>query len=58
MNYLFIKYKVKINCSKDSIAKADLFKKNSEYTRFKRDLSKIDKKHNISSLFSNRLGVK
>ena len=36
----------------------DLFKKNSEYTRFKRDLSKIDKKHNISSLFSNRLGVK
>ena len=33
MNYLFKKYKVKINCSKDSIAKSDLFKNNSQYSR-------------------------
>ncbi len=58
MNYLFKKYKVKINCSKDSIAKSDLFKNNSQYSRFKRDLSKINKEQNINSLFSNRLGIK
>ena len=58
MNYLFKKYKVKINCSKDSIARSDLFKNNPQYSRFIRDLSKINKKQNINSLFSNRLGIK
>jgi hypothetical protein len=58
MNYLFKKYKVKINFSKDSIAKPDLFRKSAQYSSFKRDLSKIDKKQNIKSLFSKRLGNK
>ena len=58
MNYLFKKYKVKINFSKDSIAKPDLLKKSAQYFSFKRDLSKIDKKQNIKSLFSKRLGIK
>ena len=58
MNYLFKKYKVKINCSKDSIARSDLFKNNPQYSRFIRDLSKVNKKQNINSLFSNRLGIK
>jgi hypothetical protein len=58
MNYLFKKYKVKINFSKDSIAKPDLFRKSAQYSSFKRDLSKIDKKQNIKSLFSKRLEIK
>ena len=58
MNYLFKKYKVKINCSKDSIAKSDLFKNNPQYSRFIRDLSKINKKKKLNSLFSKRLGIK
>ena len=58
MNHLFKKYKVNINCSKDSIAKSDLFKNKPGYSLFKRDLFKINKGKNINSLFSNRIGIK
>ena len=58
MNYLFKKYNVKINFSKDSITQLDLVKKNTGYRRFKADLYSINKKSKLNSLFSNRMGIK
>ena len=58
MNYLFKKYNVKINFSKDSITQLDLVKKNTGYKRFKTDLYSINRKSKLNSLFSNRMGIK
>lgn len=57
MNYIFKKYNVDINFSKDSIVDYDFIKKNKNYLKFKKDLKNIIKKNNIESYFSKRLKI-
>ncbi len=53
-NKLFIEEEVRINFSKDSLAKYNFTKNLNGYKKFKRKLKSLNKKRNIKSLFSMR----
>ncbi len=54
LNNLFIKYKIRINFSKDTISSYIYAKNLNGYKEFKKDLYKFNKKRKINSLFSIR----
>ena len=56
-NEIFIKYKAKVNLTKDFIADKKIFEKNYKYYKFKSDLNSINKKNKFSSIFSKRLDL-
>ena len=56
-NSLFIKYKVKINFSKDSICNKKIAESHNEYSKFKKNLNLINRNRKLNSLFSNRLNI-
>ena len=56
-NELFIRYNTQVNLSKDSIANKKIFEKNGKYFKFKKDLSIVNAKRTLNSIFSQRLGI-
>ena len=54
-NEIFIKYKVKVNLSKDFITDKKFFEKDAKYLKFKNDLHYLIMKNKFSSVFSKRL---
>ena len=57
LNYIFNKYKLKINFSKDLITKKNNVYNYKEFKIFKKNLLTINPKNRISSLFSKRLEI-
>jgi len=57
LNKLFQKYKLKVNFTKDLIAKKNSAYNYKEFKNFKKHLLKINKNRKISSLFSKRLEI-
>ena len=53
-NKLFTEEEVRINFSKDSLAKYNFTKNLNGYKKFKKKLKQLNKKRNIKSLFSMR----
>ena len=56
-NELFKEFKVKINFSKDFICDKKFLEKNTEYIKFKKNLSLFNHKKKFNSLFSKRLNL-
>ena len=56
-NNLFIKHKIKINFSKDSICNKKIAESHDEYAEFKKNLNLINRNRKLNSLFSNRLKI-